>query len=71
MPLAWLIDVGLDHPAFVASQLMFMRDASAFDADLLFHPDSSISDAQWRQAGGTGEVPNSRGQAAARLLQMQ
>jgi len=71
VPLAWLIDVGLDHPAFVASQLMFMRDASAFEADLQFHPDSSISDAQWRQAGGTGEVPNSRGQAAARLLQMQ
>ena len=71
VPLAWLIDVGLDHPAFVASQLMFMRDASALDADLLFHPDSSISDAQWRQAGGTGEVPDSRGQAATRLMQMQ
>lgn len=71
MPLAWLIDVGLEHPAFVASQLMFMRDASAFDADLLFHPDAPISYAQWRRVGGSGELPDSRARAAARLLQMQ
>ena len=71
MPLAWLIDVGLDHPAFVASQLMFMRDPSAFDADLLFHPDAPISDAQWCSIGGSGALPDSRGQAAVRLLQMQ
>ncbi len=38
VPLAWLTDVGVDHPAFVPSQLMFMNGELAPGADLLFHP---------------------------------
>jgi hypothetical protein len=38
VPLAWLIDIGVDHPAFVSSQLMFMNGELAPGADLLFHP---------------------------------
>ena len=38
VPLAWLIDVGVNHPAFVPSQLMFMNGGLAPGADLLFHP---------------------------------
>ena len=37
VPLAWLIDVGVGHPEFVSSQLMFMDGALVTDADLLFH----------------------------------
>lgn len=37
VPLAWLIDVGVDHPAFVPSQLMFMNGEIEPGSDLLFH----------------------------------
>lgn len=37
VPLAWLIDVGVDHPAFVPSQLMFMNGELAPGTDLLFY----------------------------------
>lgn len=69
VPLAWLIDVGVDHPAFVPSQLMFMNDTLIPDADLLFHPEARLSDAEWRRAGGLGAAPPNRGLAAARLAE--
>ena len=37
VPLAWLIDVGVDHPQFVSSQLSFMRGDVTPRDDLLFH----------------------------------
>ena len=37
VPLAWLIDVGLNHPRFISSQLSFMRGDVTRRDDLLFH----------------------------------
>ncbi len=37
VPLAWLVDVGVDHPQFVSSQLSFMRGAVTPRDDLMFH----------------------------------
>jgi len=69
VPLAWLVDVGVDHPAFVPSQLMFMNGALVPGSDLLFHPEARISEAEWRRAGGAGTAPPSRGLAARRLAE--
>ena len=69
VPLAWLVDVGVDHPLFVASQLMFMRDGVAPCSDLLFRPDAPITESEWRLAGGEGALPKSRGEAAAWLAE--
>ena len=37
VPLAWLVDVGVEHPQFVASQLSFMRGDVTLRDDLFFH----------------------------------
>ena len=37
VPLAWLVDVGVDDPQFASSQLSFMRGELAPRDDLLFH----------------------------------
>ena len=70
VPLAWLIDVGVDQPAFAASQRMAMSGALAAATDLLFRPDAPMSEAEWRGLGGVGPLPPSRGLAAARLAEM-
>jgi FAD dependent oxidoreductase len=71
VPLAWLVDVGSADPAFVGSQLMFMRGAIAPAPDLLFHPHAPVSQEEWQRAGGLGAVPGDRGQAAVRLAAMR
>ena len=67
VPLAWLIDVGVRHPDFVPSQLLYMSGGLASDAGLLFRPQAPIAEAEWKRAGGTGVAPRTRGEAAARL----
>ena len=67
VPLAWLADVGVNDPAFACSQWMFMRAAAAFAADLRFQPDAPMSQAEWLDVGGAGDVPTSRREAALRL----
>ena len=70
VPLAWLIDVGIViRPC--RQQRMYAERRAAPDADLLFHPEAPISEAEWRRAGGTGAAPCTRGQAAARLAEMR
>jgi len=69
VPLAWLIDVGVEHPAFVGSQLLYMRGRLAGERDLLFRPEASLSDAEWRALGGTGNAPETRALAAQRLAE--
>ena len=69
VPLAWLIDVGTGHPAFVPSQLMFMRGGLALGDDLRFYPQAPVSADEWRRSGGTGPAPRTRGEAAARLAE--
>lgn len=71
VPLAWLIDVGIDHPAFVGSQQMYMSGRLAPGRDLLFRPDAPIEDTEWRGLGGAGLAPQTRGHAVQRLAEMQ
>ena len=70
VPLAWLIDVGIViRPC--RQQRMYAERPAGPDADLLFHPNAPISDAEWRRAGGTGPAPRTRGAVAARLAEMR
>jgi hypothetical protein len=67
MPLAWLIDVGVDDPAFAGSQEIFMVAEYATSVDLLFRPDAPMDPATWRRLGGPGPAPETRALAAQRL----
>jgi hypothetical protein len=68
VPLAWLIDVGVDaREDFVAVQRLFMSGRACADADLLFRPNQPIAPADWAAWGGKGAPPDSR-LAAARLI---
>jgi hypothetical protein len=69
VPLAWLIDVGVDDPLFAASQRMFMTGGLAATGDLLFHPAAPLTEAEWHRCGGVGTPPSSRGAAATALTQ--
>ena len=69
VPLAWLVDVGLAHPAFAGSQLLYMRGQVEAGGDLLFRPDAPVSAAEWRALGGGGDEPATRGLAAQRLAE--
>ena len=69
VPLAWLIDVGVGHPAFAGSQELHMRGKLAAESDLLFRPDAPLSPAEWRDLGGEGSAPQTRGAAAQRLAE--
>jgi hypothetical protein len=69
VPLAWLLDVGVDDPAFPSVQRSYMSGAiPAPDAGLEFGALAPISDADWRAAGGCGPAPASRAAAAMALL---
>ena len=68
VPLAWTIDVGPDHPAFTAAQQLHMSQVSARTGDLEFKPDAPVSAREWRDWGGSGEVPSTRAIAARELL---
>jgi hypothetical protein len=67
VPLAWLIDVGVDHPAFAGSQELYMTGRMADEGDLAFRPEAAIDPTQWRELGGDGPAPETRGRAAQRL----
>jgi hypothetical protein len=69
VPLAWLVDVGVAHPAFAGSQRLYMRGALPPGDDLLFRPDAPVPAAEWRAFGGTGDAPATRGLAAQRLAE--
>jgi hypothetical protein len=70
IPLAWTLDVGPHDPAFVAVQQLHMSNASARGNDLSFKLDAPIVADQWRDWGGEGEMPPTRGAAALRLNQI-
>lgn len=67
VPLAWIVDVGVAHPAFTAVQRLFLRHGAAAAPDLSFRPDDPIEPADWRAWGGVGVPPPSRAAAAQRL----
>ncbi len=67
VPLAWVIDVGVDDPAFTAVQSLFMQKRLAIG--LRFEPEAALSDDDWRAWGGTGPAPATRAAGAMRLLE--
>lgn len=66
VPLAWLIDVGVNDPRFAGAQQMYMRAPQQFAADLRFDPDQPLSPADAALFGGGARQPSplTRGQAA-------
>lgn len=71
MPLSWIVDVGVAHPAFAAIQSLFLRYGAAAAPDLCFRPDDPIDPIDWRGWGGDGVPPPSRAVAAMRLDQRE
>jgi hypothetical protein len=70
VPLVWLIDVGIDHPAFAVSQRCFMSGRLPAGGDLLFRPDAPVAAAEWQALGGAGSPPRTRALAGIRLAEM-
>lgn len=68
VPLAWAIDVPVDHPGFAAVQQLFVSGRLDGEASLAFRPAEPISPEDWRRWGGTGEPPASRAAAAEWLF---
>ena len=68
VPLAWIVDVGVEHEAFAAAQTLFMEQPSVAARELLFHPEAPMSDDLWHAWGGDGPAPPTRGAAAIRLM---
>ncbi len=75
VPLAWFVDVGIEHSAFRAVQSLAMsgeRGGVGVDtggerpsgADLLFRPEAPIDPAEWLAWGGRGPAPRDRAAAA-------
>lgn len=67
VPLAWLIDVSVNHPGFAAVQLLAMKGQGLRPQDLNFHPDAALSAEEWAAWGGKGDVPINRLAAALQL----
>ncbi len=68
VPLAWIVDVGVDHPGFAAVQSLAVKGHGLRLDDLNFHPGAALSRNEWKAWGGAGEVPDDRLTAAMRLL---
>ena len=64
VPLAWAIDVPVNHPAFAVVQRLFMSGRLDGETSLAFRAAEPISPEDWCRWGGTGEPPASRAAAA-------
>ncbi len=71
VPLAWLTEVGGDAPLFIGSQLLHMQGALDARADLRFDLAAPLQAHEWQRAGGDGDMPATRGDAARRLAARQ
>ena len=70
IPLAWLVDVPVDDPAFLSVQKLFMNGHRATGAELKFRPEDPITADEWLAWGGVdGELPRSRASAAQLLFE--
>jgi len=67
VPLVWLIDVGVDHPAFAAVQRLAMSGRMPLGPDLMFRPDAAVNGADWLAWGGATALPRDRASAAMAL----
>jgi hypothetical protein len=69
IPLAWLVDVPLDHFAFQAAQALYMSKPFVSSADLHFGPDRPLPLEEWISWGGDPrQLPASRALGAQQLL---
>ncbi len=66
LPLAWIVDVGVAHPAFSAVQSLFM--AKRLDIGLRFEPNAPLTADDWLQWGGRGTPPATRAEGALQLM---
>ena len=70
IPLAWLVDVPVDAPAFSFVQQLFMQGRVDTGPELNFRPDDPITAEEWVAWGGpAGRVPKSRAAAAQCLVE--
>jgi hypothetical protein len=67
VPLVWLVDVGVEHPAFAAVQRLAIGGRLPLPDDLMFRPQDPISDADWKTWGGRGTPPRDRASAATAI----
>ncbi len=67
VPLVWLIDVGVDDPAFCAVQRLAVGGVLPLGEDLLFGPKRAVSAGEWQAWGGDGVPPRDRASAAVAL----
>lgn len=69
IPLAWLVDVPVDDPAFPSVQKLFMNGRLETGAEMKFRPEDRITADEWLAMGGEGyDLPQSRAAAARRLV---
>jgi hypothetical protein len=69
VPLAWVVDVPLDHPSFAAVQTLAVAGRPIAPDSLELVPDAALSTEEWQAWGGDGEPPRTRGAAAQLLLE--
>jgi len=68
VPLAWVVDIGVDHPGFAAVQSLAMKGRGMRSHDLEFRPGDALSADEWAAWGGQGDLPPDRLTAAARVF---
>ena len=70
IPVAWIVDVPLSHPAFAATQELHMDKLFATSTDLRFEPDKPLTVDEWVSWGGSRtDVPASRAAGALQLYE--
>lgn len=69
IPVAWLIDVPVDHFAFQAVQSLYMSKPFVSSTDLNFGPEKKLTIEEWISWGGeASSLPASRALGALRLM---
>jgi hypothetical protein len=67
VPLAWVVDVPLDHPSFAAVQSLAVAGRPLAPESLELGADCPLQPAEWHAWGGSGEPPGTRAEAARHL----
>jgi hypothetical protein len=68
--IAWVVDVPQSHPAFAATQALYMDKLFATSTNLRFGPDEPLTFDEWTSWGGCPtDVPASRAAGAVRIYE--
>ena len=68
--IAWVVDVPQSHPAFAATQTLYMDKLFATSIDLCFGPYEPLTFGEWASWGGCPtDIPASRAAGAVRLYE--